>query len=1174
VVSTAPCRPAHAFFVVERLSHPLDSVGPLTLHRYAADRAGPLAARLAEVLNEVPPDPLTPEWLATPSEGMRRWVMLELASRLGAADPDRADGICANVRPAFADSLRRSVLEADGVDADRDPWSPQRLAWPVLALLADEVGATRMGVPRPGDASRYGLARQIADHFDRYHLHRAAMVRAWAEGHDVDALGAPLQADMTWQPRLWRAVRQVIGQSSAPERWPGLLERVREGRIELDLPPRLLLFGFSLLPAGDVLELLSALGTTRDVHLFLLEPAAYDPRELLKAAGATVDGLRLRTDDGSASVAAHPLLRSWGRPQRETAVLLADSEAQGLPSAERVGRRPGEEEKPNTLLGCLQADIAANRAPAEDFDPSSSDRSVQFHACYGPARQVTALRDALLHLLADDRSLREEDIVVLCPALDRFASLIESVLGPSAPASGAVDPPGASRSVTDAAPALRYRIVDQSVRSDNEVVEATLTMLDLVSGRFEAPAVVDFLTRHPVRERFGFDEDDVAAIDRWVVGTRVRWGLDPDHRRRFGLPTSVTSNTWQAALDRLLMGSVVGSDDLAMASGGVVPYAIEGGAVSGAGRLAEAIWVLQELAAATATTRPVTEWVTMVRDAVRSLMATAAETAWQLDVVERALADALDAAGGDQASTVRLGWIDVRRLLGEHLAARRGRNDFFRGGITVTSMIPLRWVPFRVVCLLGMDQSALSGGYPAGDDLVQAPALVGDRDKRGDLRQSLLEAVMAAHDHLLVIRDGHNPRTNQEVPAAVAVAELRESVLGAVSPSHRPEAAACLEVDHPCHPFDDRCFLDGGLVDGIRWSFATGDLEGARARRHRRRDKEAFLSEPLPPMDDDIIDLADLQAFFEDPTAAFLRQRLGVRMPRSNDRPESTLPVHLGGLAKWQLGDRLLRAYMEGLSVEAWMAYERGCGTVLPGSLGDQVLDDVVAQVDELVEVASHLGVGTDRLPSVDIDIRLSEDARIVGSIPLALVSGDPGTARLTYSREKSSQRVRAWLDVMALSVAHPVNDWRSVVVCRGQKAGEVVALDYRLAPPAKDPPTPRECLDLAVALYRRGTVEPLPLFPKLSSALCFKPGSNMAAIWRSYPGSPAGKGEGESAAVELVHGRCDVEDILALPWRPGDPGSGSESSRARRLARALYVTVASSLHERRSEPAEDSGGR
>ncbi|MBV8463427.1 MAG: exodeoxyribonuclease V subunit gamma, partial [Acidimicrobiales bacterium] len=678
-------------------------------------------------------------------------------------------------------------------------------------ILSDQTAVAELGLPLAPEASRYGVARQIADQFDRYHVHRPSMVRSWARGEEVDGLGARLPNELAWQVRLWRRVRERIGQPSPPERWPELLERLHAGALDLDLPDRLLFFGFSLLPTGDFLDLLAAVATTRDVHLFQLQPTSYDAADLLAAVprggGAGADGIRSHEVDDA--VARHPLLRSWGRAQRESATLLADAERRGLfvDAAASTGRTPSAA----TLLGRLQSDVRANRAPEPNFVPEGDDRTVQFHACFGPARQVAALGDTIRHLLLDDTSLAEEDIVVLCPAIDRFAPLIEAVLGPPAPASGS-EPDAPSGLTTPAtAPALRYRLVDQSVRNANEVVEAALALLDLVSGRFEAPAVVDFLSRPPVRAAFHFDEADLADIDRWVVAARVRWGLDPEHRSRFGLTSTVTSNTWQAALDRLFVGSAVDADGLAVATGEVVPLPVESGSVGCLGRLAEALRLLGDLAAATTVPRPLADWVALVGAGCDRMFATGREAVWQREAVERSLADVLDAAGGEGAH-VELVWADVRRVVGEYLGARRGRNDFFRGGITVTSVVPLRDVPFRVVCLLGMDQAALSGSNPSGDDLVQANPVLGDRDPRSDLRQALLAAVQAAEDRVIVLRDGHNPRTNQRVPRAVAVDELFEAVLAAIPPDRRAAVGGRLEVDHPCHPFAEACFTDGGLV--------------------------------------------------------------------------------------------------------------------------------------------------------------------------------------------------------------------------------------------------------------------------------------------------------------------------------------------------------------------------
>ncbi len=196
------------------------------IHLYSAGSARPLAARLAEVLALVPEDPLTPEWLAVPSDGMRRWLTLELARHLGASAPGASDGIAANIVRAYPGDLRSAVLAMDRPEDQADPWRIERMVWPVMEAMAWADG--EFGLPtglvalegqREG-ASLYAKARRVADLFDRYHLHRPGMVQLWAADRLVDGTGRPLDEHAVWQARLWRRVRDRIGEPSPPERLP------------------------------------------------------------------------------------------------------------------------------------------------------------------------------------------------------------------------------------------------------------------------------------------------------------------------------------------------------------------------------------------------------------------------------------------------------------------------------------------------------------------------------------------------------------------------------------------------------------------------------------------------------------------------------------------------------------------------------------------------------------------------------------------------------------------------------------------------------------------------------------------------------------------------------------------------------------------------------------------
>ncbi len=1110
------------------------------MHLYSGGSAAVLCEKLAEVVSEAPADPLAPEWMAVPSDGMRRWVTLELARHLGASTPGSGDGIAANFVHAYPGTLRNLLLGADRADPDADPWLIDRMVWTVLEVLeerSDDPLLAELASP-PSGSSRFARARRVADLFDRYHLHRPDMVRAWAAGRPIDGTGRPIRDHALWQPHLWRMVREVVGEASPPERLPGLVSRLGEGDLVLEVPARLLLFGFTVLPGGEFMDIAHAAAVHHEVHFFVLEP--FRPG-------------RNRSSDVPHDPDGQPLLRSWGRLSRETAQLLDEGEAAGLTPIERIESDPATP-TPVTVLERLQHDIRTDSVsrPAP-IDPA--DRSIRFHACYGPMRQVQALRDALLHLLDEPGSdLREEDVLVLCPALDRFAPLIEAVFGrrsdpsgdgPSTPRNGSV--PGTRAGP----PALRFRIADRSIRATNPILGATAALLELVQGRLEAPAVLDFLALPSVRERFRFDDADLATMAEWVAGTEVRWGFDPEQRARFGIPEAITTNTWQAALDRLLLGAAVHDDGRHLAVGGVAPFGVEGGDVEVLGRLAEALRVLAGLSDLTTETRTVAAWVEALRSATEEMFAAPRDAPWQMEGLQRALASVVESAtSGGTSSMVPLTYPDVRRLFEGQLEKSVGRPDYFRGGVTFTSMTPLRWVPFRVVCILGMDQTAFGSAAAAVDDLVAAAPRPGDRDPRAEARQALLEAVLACGDHLMVVRDGQDVRTNQEVPRSVVAAELFDAVVALAAPDQRASLADGLEVSHPRHSFDERCFIGGMLGEPGPWGFDPSDLEGARARRRRSTSERPFLSGVLPGRDTGVVDLAGLQSFFANPVSAFVARAIEARLPRQEERQSTRLPVQPDPLETWRIGDRMLRARLDGTDRDGWLRMERAHGTLPPGVLEDQLVDELDDMVAAIIAEADVLRVGHGRAELFEVDVEIGDDMRIVGTVPLRLEAPEPGPARVQYSRVKPAHRLAVWLDLMALAASDPDRAWRAAVIGRSGKAKRPVEV-VELRPASTDlvdRVDPHRALQVAVDCYRRGMVEPIPLFPLLSYEQFH--GTAKPSHWDSAGWG----GDGEDQAVQLVFGRLGFRELMALPARPYDPPGAGD--RVARFADYLWGTV------------------
>ncbi len=1007
---------------------------------------------LAEPLD----DPFATEVVAVHTRGMERWLAQRLSDRLG---------VCANVAFPFPRTLvGEAAAAATGVDPADDPWLPERLVWPLLevvdgalhepwlALLAEHVRPER----------RFAAVAHLADLFDRYAVHRPEMVRAWAQGADADPAGRPLPADAAWQAELWRRVRERVAVPSPSERLEGACERLRAEPALADLPPRLSLFGLTRLPAAQ-LAILRALGAARDVHLLLLHPSP----ALWEAIAGRPPVMR-RAGDPTAALPANRLLASWGQDARELQLVLGGA---------GTDRHHAVAPPPDTLLGRLQADVRADRRPPgpplpgePDSRPALApdDRSVQVHACHGRTRQVEVARDAILHLLQEDPTLEPRDVIVMCPDVEAFAPLIQAAVGTSEEGD------------------LRIRLADRSVRQTNPVLGVVAQLLELADARLTASQVLGLADREPVRRRFRFDDDDLSRLHDWVTEAGIRWGLDAAHREPFRLE-ALPDGTWSAGVDRLLVG-VTMAEQGARLFRGVLPLDdVESRAIDLAGRAAELVDRLGAAVDAFREPQPVAAWAGAIAEAADALTATRERDAWQRAELQRVLDDVLREAAGHETP---LALPEVRALLADRLAGRPTRANFRTGHLTVCTLVPMRSVPHRVVCLLGLDDGAFPRRAPRdGDDLVPLDPHVGDRDPRSEDRQMLLDALLAATDRLIVTYTGNDERTNARRPPAVPVGELLDAVDATVRADDGP-ASERVEVRHPLQPFDPRNF------DARRpWGFDPVTLAGARALAGPRQPPRPFLAGPLPPTSPAVVGLDDLVAFVQRPVRAFLRQRLDVRLGELDGEVDDALPVELGGLERWDAGRRMLEACLAGAGIDAAVEAELARGRLPPGRLAVPALEGIRPIVER---IAARAGSEIDLAAapaSVDVRALLPDGRTLRGTVPE--VRGNVLTA-VTYARVSDRHRIALWVRLLALTASRPGEPVEAVMVGRG--AEDAIAV-VRLRPLGGDPAEPLAAL---ADLYDRGMREPLPL-------ACLAGGAYARAALRAEDAEAAGRRAWES---------------------------------------------------------------
>ncbi|HSI50864.1 MAG TPA: exodeoxyribonuclease V subunit gamma [Ideonella sp.] len=907
-------------------SAPASPIAPglMVMH---GNRAELLAETLFAWLRAHPLAPLEEEVMLVQSNGMAEWLKMTLAQSGGAA------GICAAARvelPArFLWRLYRQVLGRDQVPLhsalDKTP-----LTWRLMQLLpelAQRPGFEPVAGFLLGDEQDrlLQLSRRLADLFDQYQVYRADWLEGWAQGHDVlrnpGRPDHPLPADQRWQAMLWRELLAPLAQTQHDAIRPRLHERVlarlaEAAQGELPLPRRIVLFGMTHVPL-PTLQALAAMAPHSQVLLAVPNPCRFhwadilDGRELLQIERRR-QPLREGRDLAALPLAqmhahAHPLLAAWGRQGRDFVRQLDafDEQQRGLEQAElpRLDLFDEDPAEHAPLLTRVQARIR-DLVPLAEHDEAPldpADQSIVFHSAHSAMRELEVLHDQLLTLLAqpasaDRPALQPRDIVVMVPDIDAVAPAVRAVFGQYA---------------RQDARHIPFDIADLGARHASPLVGALEWLLRLPQQRCRFSELRDLLDVPALAARFGLDAESLPQLTHWMAGAGLRWGLHEAQRASLGLGACGAQNSGWWALRRMLLGYASGAAPLDVtqdfegqaappaAFDGIEPYAEVGGLDAElAGGLAQLLGRLAHWWALLRTPATPAQWAERGRALLADLFRAGSDDERQtLAALDDALATWLDACAqaGFEAevplAVTREAWLDA---LDEPALNRR----FRAGGVTFCTLMPMRAIPFEVVCLLGMND----GDYPrramrSDFDLMATPGQTraGDRSRRDDDRQLMLEALLSARRMLYLSWAGRNARDNSEQPPSVLVSQLRDYLAAAWGQA----AVDARSHEHPLQPFSRRYFEPGSPAHTWAREWRQAHAEA----------KPAALPDAAAPEQQGApvaLTLDLLTTFLRNPVKAFFRHRLQVVFDADEVEDADDEAFEIAGLDEHQLVDELL----------------------------------------------------------------------------------------------------------------------------------------------------------------------------------------------------------------------------------------------------------------------------
>ena len=891
-----------------------------------------LADQLFQELEDNPLNPLEEEVFVVQNHGIGQWLSLRMARR--------KEGIAANLKFEFPSERIWSLIRLMDDDipqtlpSDRGP-----LTWTLMELFEEEQFLEEfknlrdyIGEDEPTTRAMrsWKLASKIADVFDQYLIYRPQMILDW----DQRKLHTQNVEAEQWQSRLWRTLCNYWDDNydgkylHRAKLQYQLWEAIEQGDIQKDqLPDRITVFGVSSVSPAFIKTMVK-LSQLTDVyfHQLLIDPHVTDSDQFQNS-----------------------LLQSLGLEGANFMSLFSSTTDVELKSAGEPDYSHG------SLCATVQADLINDQLPSGQTSLPNVDQSIQVHNCHSPMREVEVLYDQLLALLDENPELNPDQILIMTPDIETYAPFIEAIFG----------------TPDEGQPEIPFSIADRAVSSEQPATETFLKILNLVDSRFKVTDVLDLLDSDPIREAFNFTDNELNRIEQWVGDNQIRWGIDGQKKKSLDLPES-DHFTWRAGLHRILLGYAMRPLDDQLYEN---IYAYNEIATSDdadlAGKISYFLNQLFQVSNRTDTPHNPEEWKELLNDIVDTFLPDSRDIFWEINNIRECFNDLTDYA--DLAGYNRpIAFSVLRRCLADQLQQQATGGGRLGRGVTFSSLMPMRSIPFKVIGMIGMNEGAFPRSkIPIEFDLMHLDPQLGDPVQSEEDRYLFLENVLSARSHLYFSYVGQSNRQDTDFPPSVILSEFIDHL-----EEYYGFNANDLITKHRLQAFSRQYFTNDDY-----FSYAQTRKKISERLQSPDTTGTDFFDKPLPEPDEEWkqLSISDLISFFQHPSKYLLRNRLGLYLREEDILTDDREPFELDNLSGYQVKQELLDRYLKEQSLEEYHKVMQARDILPEGWTGEQEYQRQVKEVEAFGEEIQHR-LHDQSLDDIDVDLEMN-GFRILGKL-------------------------------------------------------------------------------------------------------------------------------------------------------------------------------------------------
>lgn len=558
--------------------------------------------------------------------------------------------------------------------------------------------------------------------------------------------------------------------------------------------------------------------------------------------------------------------------------------------------------------------------------------SIRLHSCHSRRREVEVLKDALLKYLDNHHKSNLSDCLVMVPEPDAYAGTLERVFES--------EEYGKSIPIT--------RLYSRREQSESYALQYLVTMLD---SSFKASSVLEFLTLNPVQKQLSITDADLTTLEQWVLDNRIHHSLGENIDSAY---------SWHKGLNQLLTGFLMEAEFME-SFGGLIPYAhvssMEEADLSA--RLSRYVHFLQEAEQEMKNSRSPIEWMELIQKWVHQFISGESEKPSLSTPLHRHLNKIEDQLVYTQGEAPVAFELFKRWFLGQ-LDSQSSQSGRFGQGVTVSSYVPYRSIPFDFIAVLGMNEGVFPRKAVRPDfDLIHAEPKPGDRTLKEDDTYLFLETLQATGMHLHLSYMGQDQHSDAIKLPSILVQQLMD-----LSGWDNQKQF----IKHSLHPFNKKYF--------------EGPSEGSYST-HNRSLAEYFYSQKTHPdpafvkktlagsfgLDENRISLQDFLSFFKSPCQYYAQKVLDIRNYEGLNEIEDREAFKLSGLPRHILDNLIFEATEKGISADQLQNYAMQAHLIPQGLQGEKAFAKEKQGIDSLMEAISQQTTGTPDKQRIDVKI-------------------------------------------------------------------------------------------------------------------------------------------------------------------------------------------------------------